>query len=66
MTRLHRIAVVGSKPRRYVSGTAEAIELQGRDEALHWNRREAMILTDAFNAEFTRLGRAERFQVEAS
>ena len=68
ITRLHRIALIGTKgkARRYIAGTADSIELSGRTDALHWNKREAGILADAFNAEFQRLGRAERFQIEAS
>ncbi len=63
---LHRIAVIGTKGgrRRYVTGTAEKVELAGRSDALHWNKREASILADAFNAEMARLGRVERFQIE--
>lgn len=68
MTTIYRIGVIGTKggQRRYVSGTANAIELAGRDDALHWNKREASILSDAFNVEFARLGRGERFQIERS
>lgn len=66
MTTLYRIGVIGTKgkDRRYVSGTAEEIEMTGRVDALHWNKREAKILTKAFNDEFARLGREERFQIE--
>ena len=66
MTELYRIGVIGTKggSRRYISGTADAIEMTGRNDALHWNKREATILADAFNAEFTRSNRPERFQIE--
>ena len=64
MTDLYRIAVIGSKPRRYISGTAENIELSGRADALHWNKRVAKILATAFNGEFADEGRDERFQIE--
>lgn len=66
MTTLFRIAVIGTKgvDRRYISGTAKEVEITGRRDALHWNEREAKTLCHAFNAEFERQGRAERFQVE--
>jgi len=66
MPTLYRIGVIGTKGgnRRYVSGTANQIEIEARDDALHWNKREAKILCDAFNAEFIRLKRDERFQIE--
>jgi hypothetical protein len=65
-TNWHRIGVIGTKGkgRLYVSGTEDEIELTGRVDALHWNKREATILTKAFNEEFERLGREERFQAE--
>lgn len=63
---LFRLGVIGTKgrARRYVSGTAEKIRLSARAEALHWNKREAFILADAFNFEFASAGRPERFQIE--
>lgn len=63
---LFRIAVIGTKggARRYISGTAEKIALCGKRAALHWNKREAFILCDAFNTEFAQAGRPERFQIE--
>lgn len=66
MTDLFRIGVIGTKggARKYLSGTAKALEMAGREDALHWNKREAKILCDAFNAEFERIGRNERFQIE--
>lgn len=66
MTELYRIAVIGTKGgnRRYISGTARAIELSGRREALHWNKRIATFLANAFNGEFADEGRPERFQIE--
>lgn len=66
MSDLYRIGVIGTKGdlRLYVSGTAEKVELSDRAEALHWNKREAGILANAFNVEFKRLGRPERFQIE--
>lgn len=65
---LYRIGVISTKggDRRYVSGTAERIELSGRRDALHWNKRVAMILASAFNTEFAQSGRPERFQIERS
>lgn len=68
MTTLFRIAVIGTKgeSRRYVSGTADEIEFAGRVNALHWDKRVAKILVDAFNAEFERANRPERLQIEKS
>ena len=66
MQTLYRIGVIGTKGgrRQYVGGTAHEIDMCSRDDALHWNKREATILCDAFNAEFARKGRTERFQIE--
>lgn len=63
---LFRIAVIGTKgrARRYISGTADKVKLSARADALHWNKREAFILADAFNTEFATSGRPERFQIE--
>lgn len=63
---LFRLGVIGTKgrARRYVSGTADRVKLSGRADALHWNKREACILADAFNTEFASAGRPERFQIE--
>ena len=65
---LFRIGVVGTKKpnRQYISSTNGSVCFSGRDDALHWNKTEAKILTDAFNNEFARLGRSERFQIERS
>ena len=51
MNELFRIAVIGTngKKRRYISGTADKIELAGRADALHWNKTEATILCDGLN-----------------
>ena len=66
MQTLYRIGVIGTKGgrRQYVGGTAHEIDMCNRADALHWNKREATILCDAFNAEFARKGRTERFQIE--
>jgi hypothetical protein len=63
---MFRIALVSTKgkARRYVSGTADKIEMAGRDEALHWNKREAKILTKAFNEEMVMQGMPQLFQIE--
>ncbi|WP_188477282.1 hypothetical protein [Primorskyibacter flagellatus] len=66
-TKLYRIAVVGTKggDRRYISGTADQVEISDRANALHWNKREASILARAFTEHFLEIGRTERFQIEA-
>ncbi len=66
MTDLHRIGVIGTKggQRKYIAGTPDAIELVAREDALHWDRATARILTKSFNEAFARLGRVERFQIE--
>lgn len=64
MTDLYRIAVIGSKPRRYISGTPENIEISDRGRALHWDKRVAKILATAFNGEFESKGLTQRFQIE--
>lgn len=63
---LYRIGVIGSKgpDRQYISETDGDVAIMDRAEALHWNKKEAMILTSAFNTEFASLGRPERFQIE--
>ena len=68
MKPLFRIAIVGTKggARRYVSGTADAIEFADRSDALHWNKREAQIIAAAFNAEYARLKMTDKFQIEKS
>ncbi len=68
MADLYRIGVIGTKGgnRRYISETNGHVKIAGRDDALHWNKREALILTDAFNAEMERRGRNDRFQIEKS
>lgn len=63
---LYRIGVIGTKgqDRRYISETNGDVTIKGRADALHWNKKEAMILTSAFNTEFAGLDRPERFQIE--
>ena len=61
MSQLYRIGVIGSKKaggRRYVSGTAEAIELSGRAEALQqWAQQ-----IEQLNERWLKL--AEQFELE--
>jgi hypothetical protein len=67
MTRqLYRIGVIGTKAqnRKYISETDGEVEIKGRADALHWNKKDATILASAFNSEFATLGLAERFQIE--
>ena len=63
---LYRIGVIGTKgqQRQYISETDGEVSIKGRPDALHWNKKEAMILASAFNTEFAGLGRSERFQIE--
>lgn len=63
---LYRIGVIGTKgqDRKYISETDGDVAIKGREDALHWNKKEAMILSSAFNSEFANLGREERFQIE--
>ncbi|MEL6411971.1 MAG: hypothetical protein AAFQ38_16390 [Pseudomonadota bacterium] len=63
---LYRIGVIGTKGqnRQYISETDGDVAITGRANALHWNKKEAMILASAFNSEFAGIGRTERFQIE--
>lgn len=63
---LYRIGVIGTKgrDRRYISETDGDVEIKDRSDALHWNKKTAMILASAFNSEFAALGRSECFQIE--
>ena len=70
MTTLYRIRVIGTKggARRYLATDAsgEGVAIVKRADALHWNKKTASILVKAFNDEFERIGRPERFQIEKS
>ncbi len=64
----YRIGVIGTKgkDRLYLTTdeTGKGVELVGREDALHWERKIAGIIARSLNVEFKRLGRTEQFQIE--